>query len=196
MTREWMTEDVPEIEQIQQLTDIISLQNASQTASGLFLDDPNLTESYQLSNLKQEMTKYVNVDLQNLTQNIPDHKSSNLSVPISVTALLRFAIKNDLAYDDDEKEYSFDKIMTTLTMIVYPRSMAGLNLNPKEKEKDYQMNHVETLIERICQKTFLSESGWEIIRRHNKYGFNPAKSVCEYKKGKQLFKIRKNSHFK
>ncbi|CBY31701.1 unnamed protein product [Oikopleura dioica] len=164
---------------INNITKIISLKDVSDR---FCLDDPNLTKSFQMSNLKQQMTKYVNFDFTNLTKNVLDQNSSNLCVPISVTALLRFAITNDLAFDDDEKEYSFDKILTILTMIVYPRSMAGLNLNPKKEEKNNQMNNVETLIERICQKTFLSESGWEIIRTHNMYGSTPASSVCEFKK--------------
>ena len=170
---------------------IISLQDVSDR---FCLDDPNLTKSCQLSSLKQQMTKYVNFDFTNLTKNVLDQKSSNLCVPISVTTLLRFAIKNDLAFDNDIKDYSFDNILTTLTMIVYPRSMAGLNLNPKKEEKDNQMNNVETLIKRICQKTFLSESGWEIIRTQGLPEL--AKSTCEYKKGKHLIKISEHNHFK
>ena len=64
--------------------------------------------------------------MQNLTENILDQKSSNLCVPISVTTLLRFAMKNDLSFVDEDDDYTFDKILTTLTMIVYPRSLAKL----------------------------------------------------------------------
>jgi len=185
MTKKWMTEDVPEIEQIQQLTDIISLQNAS----GLFcLNDPNLKKFYQSSILKQEMTKCVNMDLQNLTQNILDQKWSNLCVPISVTALLRFAIKNDLAFNDDNN-YTFEKILTTLTMIVYPRSLAGLNLNPNKEESQFQANDIETLLKRICKKTYLNESGWEIVRKQGYISMVfPTESLCEFEKGNFRFK--------
>ena len=119
--------------------------------------------------------------MQNLTKNILDQKWSNLCVPISVTTLLRFSIKNDLAFDDKDDYYTFDKILTTLTMIVYPRSLAGLNLNPKKEGNQFQRNDVETLLERICKKTYLRESGWEIVRNQ---GYpKPAESTCEFEKG-------------
>ena len=70
-------------------------------------------------------------------------------------------------------------------MIVYPRSLAGLILNPKKEESDFQMNDVETLLERICKKTYLKESGWEIVRIQG--WNNPVKSTCDYKKGENLF---------
>jgi len=131
-----------------------------------------------MSNLKQQMTKCVNLDIKNLTKNILDQKWSNLCVPISITTLLRFSMKNDLAFIDERNAYTFEKILTILTMIVYPRSLAGLNLNPKNEEKDFQMNDIETLLERICKKTYLRESGWEIVR---KQGYlKPAESTCEF----------------
>ena len=74
-------------------------------------------------------------------------------------------------------------------MIVYPRSLAGLNLNPKKEENDFQTNDVETLLERICKKTYLKKSGWEIIRTE---GYpNPVKSICEFRKKFYLFCTRK-----
>ncbi|CBY42197.1 unnamed protein product [Oikopleura dioica] len=127
------------------------------------------------------MTKCVNLDIKNLTQNIFDQKWSNLCVPISVTTLLRFSIKNDLAFVDKDDEYTFDKILTNLTMIVYPRSLADLNLNPKKEENNFQTNDVETILERICKRTYLKESGWEIIRKQGQYP-EPAKSTCDYGK--------------
>jgi hypothetical protein len=124
--------------------------------------------------------------MQNLTKNILDQKSSNLCVPISVTALLRFAIKNDLDFVEQKNSwgkfyFSSEQILTTLTMIVYPRSFAGLNLNPKKTETEFQTNDVETLLRRICEKTYLMESGWEIIR-DQRYA-QPAESTCEFKNG-------------
>ncbi|CBY15530.1 unnamed protein product [Oikopleura dioica] len=150
---------------IENIKQIISLPNIS---NSFCLDDPNLTKSCQMSNLKQKMTKCVNLDVKNLTKNILDQKWSNLCVPISVTTLLRFSIKNDLAFVDKDDKYTFEKILTTLTMIVYPRSLAGLNLNPKEEEIQFQKNDIETLLERICKKTYLRESGWKIIRKQGK----------------------------
>ena len=127
--------------------------------------------------------------MQNLTKNILDQKWSNLCVPISVTTLLRFAIKNDLSFADKKNEFTFEKILTTLTMTVYPRSLAGLNLNPKNEEKDFQTNDIETLLERICKKTYLSESGWEIVRKQNSLFL--VESICEFEKGNFQFKIFK-----
>jgi len=134
-----------------------------------------------MSNLKQQLTKCVNLDIKNPTKNILDQKSSNLCGPISVTTLLRFAIKNDLSFVDQYDNYTFEKILTILTMIVYPRSLAGLNLNPKKEENDFQTNDVETLLERICKKTYLYTSGWEIVRTQS-YS-EPAESTCEFEKG-------------
>ena len=134
------------------------------------------------------MTKCVNLDIKNLTKNILDQKWSNLCVPISVTTLLRFAMKNDLAFFE-ENQYTFEKILTTLTMIVYPRSLAGLNLNPKKEESQFQTNDVETILERICKETYLRESGWEIIRTQ---GLSQTdRSICAYEKGKKLSEIHK-----
>jgi len=135
----------------------------------------------------------VNFDFQNLTQNVFDQKWSNLCVPISVTTLLRFAIDKDLSFVDHNNEFTFDKILTNLTMRIYPRSLAGLNLNPKNDESDFQTNDVETMLERICKKTYLKDSGWEIVREQ---GYRvPAKSTCVYKKGKKLFQLLKKIYF-
>ena len=90
-------------------------------------------------------------------------------------------MKKDLSFDDKYNHFTFEKILTILTMIVYPRSLAGLNLNPKNEEKNFQMNKIETLLERICKKTYLQESGWEIVRTQ---GWpQPAESTCEFEKG-------------
>ena len=139
------------------------------------------------------MTKCVNLDIKNLTKNILDQKWSNLCVPISVTTLLRFSIKNDLAFDDKYDSFTFEKILTILTMIVYPRSLAGLNLNPKKEGNQFQTNDVETLLERICKKTYLRKSGWEIVRTQALQ--KPAKSTCNYEKGKKLSEIHKITIF-
>ena len=168
---------------IENITKIISLQNAS---GSFCLDDPNLTKSLNMSNLKHQMTKCVNLTMQNLTRNIINQNSSNLCVPISVASLLRFAIKNDLGFVEKNfhgrLHFTFEQILTTLTMVVYPRSLAGLNLNPKKEETDFQTNDVETLLQRICEETYLMESGWEIIRNQSRLS-KPAESACEFKNG-------------
>ena len=173
-------------QRISNIKKIISLPNASV----LFCLDENLTKSYQMSSWKQQMTKCVNADIKNLTKNIVDQKWSNLCVPISVTMLLRYAMKKDLAFVDNDNNYSFEKILTLLTMIVYPRSLAGLNLNPKEEESHSQKNDIETLLERICEETYSNESGWAIIRRQRIP--IPAESTCKFKKGFFVHNLIKN----
>ena len=99
-----------------------------------------------------------------------DQKDSNLSVPISVSVLLRWAIINDLRADDDTMEIYFtvEKILTSLsqalTLIIYPQSLVGMNFNPKNKEKKFQQNEIELLLKRIKNETYLHKSGWDIIR--------------------------------
>jgi len=120
-----------------------------------------------------------------VTKNILDQKNSNLCVPISIATLLRFAIKNDLGFKDIIDGYSAEKILSMLILIVYPRSMAGLNLNPKKKETEFQLNEIELLLERLCKKTYLMETGWQIIRQLDyKEERQPKKSTCKFEKGK------------
>jgi hypothetical protein len=174
---------------IANITKIISVPTAS---GSVCIDDPNLTKSVNMSSWKQQMTKCVNADMKNLTKNILDQKWSNLCVPISVTALLRFAMKNDLGFFDPHNQYFFERILITLTMVVYPRSLAGLNLNPKKEEQNLQTNDIETLLKRICQKTYLKRSGWESIRTQG-FGIEPAESTCEFKQGFYFLKLAKTN---
>jgi hypothetical protein len=135
------------------------------------------------------MTKCLNQDLQNLTQNVLDQKSSNLCVPISVTTLLRFAMENDLGFDVTFEQYSAEKILAVLTFIVYPRSMAGLNLNPNKNEKDFQTTEIELLLQRVCKETFLMPTGWEIIRKlYFDEKYQPRNSTCKFEKSKLFFR--------
>jgi hypothetical protein len=109
-----------------------------------------------------------------------DQKDSNLCVPISVSVLLRWAIKNDLNTENRKMEYHFtvEKILTKLTMIIYPRSLAGMNLNPKNEEKEFQHNNIKLLLKRMKNETYLNKSGWDIIR------FYEAKGSFDFNKGK------------
>ncbi|CBY32153.1 unnamed protein product [Oikopleura dioica] len=167
---------------LREITSIISIPSSS---SRFCLDDPNLTKSVQVSSLKQNATKCVNQDLENVTKNVLNQKSSNLCVPISVATLLRFAIKNDLGFKDEYDDYSAEKILSSLILIVYPRSMAGLNLNPNQEETEFQFNEIELLLERLCKKTYLMETGWQIIRQLAwDEKDQPKKSTCKFEKGK------------
>ncbi|CBY11116.1 unnamed protein product [Oikopleura dioica] len=163
---------------ISKIRSIISIPSSSTI---FCLDDRNLTKSCNVSILKQNATKSVGQDLQNLPENVFDQKSSNLCVAISVTALLKFAIKKDLGFLDDYDFYSTEKILSILTLIVYPRSMAGLNLNPNKKEEEFQTNEIVLLLERLCEKTYLMETGWQIIRKLDQdIKDQPEMSKCKY----------------
>ena len=155
-------EESPKIAQFKKLTDTITLTNAS----SYFNLDENLTKSCAMAQWKHRMTKAVNFDFQNLTKNVLDQKDSNLCVPISLSVLLRWAIKNDLNVKDKQmgEWFTVEKILTKLTMMVYPRSLAGMNLNPRNKEKKFQQTEIELLLARIKYETYLHESGWDIIR--------------------------------
>ena len=98
-------------------------------------------------------------------KNVLDQKDSNLCVPIAVSVLIRWAIKNDLKSNDRlmEDYFTVEIILTKLTMIIYPRSLAGLNLNPKNEERKFQQNEIELLLKRIKNETYLNHSGWRII---------------------------------
>ena len=62
--------------------------------------------------------------------------------------------------------------------------MAGLNLNPNIEEFEYQLNEIELLLERLCKRTYLMETGWEIIRQLTRKEKNrPKKSTCKFEKG-------------
>jgi hypothetical protein len=95
-------------------------------------------------------------------------------------------MKNDLGFEDKNGFYSAEKILSTLTLIVYPRSMAGLNLNPNEEETEFQLNEIELLLERICKQTYLMPTGWEIIRHlDGDEKDQPKRSTCKFEKGKK-----------
>jgi hypothetical protein len=179
-----LTKYPPDIEEIEQLTSTITLKNAS---SNFNLDDENLTKSCGMVELKQRMTRFVNYDFDFLTKNVLNQKDSNLCAPISVSVLLRWAIKNDLKVHDDKMEeyFTVEKILTKITMIIYPRSLAGMNLNPINIEKEFQHNKIELLLKRIKNETYLNDSGWDIIRDH-RFG---AEGSFDYNRGKdnQLF---------
>ena len=177
---------------VDKITDIVSLPatNAS------FALDENLTKSCNMSSWKQQMTKCNRMDLKNVTRNVLDQKESELCVPITVTTLLRYAIKKDLGFIDVKKQYTFEKILLNLTMRVYPRSLAGLNLNPRAKEHDFQMGQIDTFLKRICNETYLKQTGWKIIRKQGTWP-QPARSICKFKEGnKFLLRIPSRAVFK
>jgi hypothetical protein len=172
--------NTPEIYEIEQLTDTITLTNAP---SNFNLDDENLTKSCAMAELKQRMAKVISFDFDHLTKNVLEEKDSGLCVPIAVSVLLRWAIKNDLEVNDDKMEryFTVEKILTLLTMIIYPRSLAGMNLNPRNKEKEFQANSIELLLKRIKNETYLNKSGWDIIQNDGYY----VKGTFDFNRGKK-----------
>jgi hypothetical protein len=77
--------------------------------------------------------------------------------------------------------------LASLTLIVFPRSMAGLNLNPKKEEEKNQLTEIELLLKRVCEKTYLMETGWHIIRQINGLDkYHPKKSTCKFEQGKAI----------
>ena len=63
--------------------------------------------------------------------------------------------------------------------------MAGLNLNPNQKETEFQTNEIELFLERLCKNTYLMETGWQIIRQlYWEEKDRPKKSTCKFEKGK------------
>ena len=97
-------------------------------------------------------------------------------------------MKNDLDFEDILGKYSAETILATLTLIVFPRSMAGLNLNPKKEEEKNQLSEIELLLKRVCEKTYLMETGWQIIREIGLYDvYQPKKSTCKFEQGKTRF---------
>ena len=64
-----------------------------------------------------------------------------------------------------KRRFTLENIFTILTMIIYPRSLAGFNLNPKNEEQKFQQNEIELLLRRMKLKTYLSGSGWEMIKK-------------------------------
>ena len=171
-----------------ELSAISKIVSIDKSSSYLTLDDPNLTKSVQMSSLKQRATRAVNMDFQNLTNNVFDQKDSQLCVPITVCSLIRHALKDDLNFDDEHDNYSMEKLLTIFTMVIYPRSLAGLNLNPNAEEKDFQTSETDLLLRRLKNKTYLMESGWEIIRKMGHP--NIPKSVFTYKTGYSFYNFR------
>ena len=159
---------MPKESEINQLKDVVSLKNLS---SDFCLDDKNLTKSCVMAELKRRMTRNVNLNFDNLTKNVLNQKDTNLCVPLSVSVLLRWAIKEDLKVADYKmiRFFTVEKILTNLTMVVYPRSLAGLNLNPRKGEKEFQFNDVHSILKRIKFPTYLMKSGWDILTNNKIY---------------------------
>ena len=104
-----------------------------------------------MAKMKQSLTKQINCDFESLTKNILDQKDTILCVPISISILLKWAIENEI---EDVSLLTLEKILIILTMVIYPRSLAGLNLNPNKREQQYQENEVEILLKRLQLKTY------------------------------------------
>jgi hypothetical protein len=163
---------------IDEVTEIISLPEKLKFEKDV---EQKLKKTLQMSSIRFQFKRIEAMDLQDLTKNVPDQKCTELCVPISVAELIRHAMKKYLSFEDRE-EFTTEEILITLTMKVFPRSMAGLNRNPNKKEIDFQRNDVVTLLERMSKRTFLNQSGWEMVREQGSFS-PPPKSMFQFKKG-------------
>ena len=144
------------------MTNVISIDNSTDNE----LDDYT-TKSRSVAFFRSNYKKISNSAFKNVTQRVVDQKDSNLCVPISISILLRWALRNQLSIGDDEYNeiYTIENILTVMTMIVFPKSLAGLNDNPRHNEKKTQFTQVDKLLKRLKFKTFLNKKGWEIISK-------------------------------
>ena len=102
-----------------------------------------------------------------------------------MTTLIKYALHNDLNFQDIRGDFTTQKIFVSLTMTVYPRSLAGFNLNPKKQEMLYQMNSIYELLKRMKNKTYLNQCGWVMLRNYTNKNFRPEKSTCDFEEGKK-----------
>ena len=144
------------------MKNVISIDNSTHTEL-----DNNTTKSRSVAFLRYNYKKISNSAFKNVTQRVVDQKDSNLCVPISISILLRWALQNQLNIEMDEYNdiYTVENILTVMTMIVFPRSLAGLNDNPCHDEKRTQLTETDKLLKRLKFKTYLNKKGWEIISR-------------------------------
>ena len=156
-------------------TKLVSLKD---TIPNNVLTDVNLLKTVGVTELKHQLTKIMNMNMNNLTKNILDQKNTLLCVPIAMATLIKYAMKNDLAFDDKLGDFTMEKICISLTMTVYPRSLAGLNLNPNDDEIKSQDNDILSLLNRMTKRTYLNESGWEMIRSNGHR--SPNSSICKF----------------
>lgn len=163
---------------IEEVTEIIRLPENLKFKND---DEQNLKKTLQMSSIRFQFKRIKAMDLQDLTKNVPDQNYTELCVPISVAELIRHAMKKYLSFEDRE-EFTTEEILITLTMKVFPRSMAGLNRNPNKEEINFQTNDIETLLERMSKKTFLNLSGWDMVREQGSFS-QPPKSMFQFKKG-------------
>ena len=140
-------------------------------ADNWFILDRNLTKSLQMSELNRQLQRGLTISFQNITRNTLDQCESDLCVPVNLTTLLRHAIKEHCSRKNPkfkvmERAFTAERILYFLTMRIYPRSLAGLNLNPDEGEIDYQrFRRFEDLLERMVRPTYAFEAGWDWMRR-------------------------------
>jgi len=164
----------PSVEQIK-ASKLVSLKT---TIEKNILTEINLLKTVGLCKLKHELTKIMNMDMKNLTKNILDQKNTLLCVPIAMATLMKHALEADLGYVDSLGDFSMEKICISLTMTIYPRSLAGLNLNPNIDEIDFQENDIESLLNRMTKRTYLNESGCRYLNN------TPQESFCSFTKCK------------
>jgi len=157
--------------------------------------DANLTKSLQMCQLNGHLKRGRTIGFQNVTRNAINQGDSNLCVPVNFTTLLRHAIKEHCCEEHPAhkvmgRAFTFERIFYFLTMRIFPRSLAGLNLNPNAAEIRYQrFREFEDLLKRMLRPTYAYQAGWDWMRRvivrefYDNHRFLKY-SIFSYKKGK------------
>ena len=142
-----------------------------QKATNWFDLDASLTKSLQMCQLNRHLKRGREINFHNVTRNTLNQGDSNLCVPVNFTTLLRHAIKEHCCEEHPEykimkRAFTSERILYFLTMRIYPRSLAGLNLNPNDIEIKYQRFHeFEDLLKRMVRPTYAFQAGWDWMRR-------------------------------
>ncbi|CBY10457.1 unnamed protein product [Oikopleura dioica] len=173
---------IPTKHQMESLKTIIKLPEHYTTDKEFHESDEFLTKSLHGSELKARQDGYYNepafrnVREYNLTQ-----KGSSLCVVFSMLNLIIFALEKDLNVETSvmNKFFTQEKLLYTLAMQIYPRSLAFLNLNHRKEEKKFQPNRAINLLDRLKYPTYLSNTGWKILCDLYK---NMKPSQCIYEK--------------
>ncbi|CBY31442.1 unnamed protein product [Oikopleura dioica] len=167
----WLSEPeiiskIPTKHQMETLKTIIELPEHYTTDKELSDSDKFLTKSLHGSELKARQDGYYNEPaFRNLREYNLSQKGSSLCVVFSMLNLIIYALEKDLNVETSvmNKFFTEEKLLYTLAMQIYPRSLAFLNLNHRKEEKDFQPNHAINLLDRIKYPTYLSKTGWKIL---------------------------------
>ena len=150
-----------------------------------FVLDSNITKSIQMSEMKFEFTKFFHEGFQNVTRHVIDQKDSALCVPICVANLLcsailecvktkrlpRYLHEDCFDVEKVKEAFSFKRIFHFITFLIYPRSLAGMNLNPNHDEIQKQYSQrIEGILDSLKNGPYAQMPMWNwmlgVIGKH------------------------------